>query len=252
METIEIYKKSGKTATVDGQAGEYLDGLKQEIESLQQWQEYYKSSGLDGQANLFERKAAYFRKKKLLTERGFPYPKISNEQLEVLNSVFNRCVPAEEFSAQSMPSDVVAAYIEAKEYKEVGVFDAINVMYYDGDPILIASKCGQNDEEQHYLLARWGDGLKPWEWFMGHYLNQKRANIPSLRLRLGVVIASIILIASYFLFSIDSASGAFFLGLGIMCFAVSVGFLVARSKAQKSYSRLLNEPAPSPFAAAAS
>src|SRR3990170_3952834 len=106
METIEIYKKSGKTATADG---EFLDSLKQEIESLQQWQEYYKSSGLDGQAKLFERKAAYFRKKKLLTERGFPYPKISNEQLEVLNSVFNRCVPAEEFSSQSMPSDVVAA-----------------------------------------------------------------------------------------------------------------------------------------------
>jgi len=69
---------------------------------------------------------------------------------------------------------------------------------------------------------------------------------------------SILLIASYFVLpevadlGIDGTFRSFLLGLGIMCFAVSVGFLVARSKAQKSYSRLLNEPAPSPFAAAAS
>lgn len=83
-------------------------------------------------------------------------------------------------------------------------------MYYDGDPILIAETAHEpKGDGKYYLLARWGDGLKSWEWFMSHYLNQKRALIPSLRWHFGTMTASIIPIASYFLLPIDSAPPIF-------------------------------------------
>jgi len=252
METIEIYKKEGMGRTKKECEEKELLRTQQEIESLKQWQEYYKSSGLLGQAALFEDKARNLRRKILLIEKGVPYPTISREQLAVLNSVFNLCVPAEEFSAQSMPPDVVKSYLEAKEYKGVGIFESIKVAYYDDDPILIGKSVNEKTGlVRHYLLARWGDGLKPWEWFMNHYRNEKRARIAPLRHTIHMLIASLFLIASYFLLPAPEAFDAvkpFLLSLGVGFLAVSAWTLIARFKAQKSYSRLLSEPIPSPFA----
>ena len=138
METVEIYRKSAMIAEKFKENVEKeLDYLQQEVESVKTWQEYYKTAGLSGQASLYEQKAKNLRKKILLIKKGVPYPRVSNDQMEVLASVFNKCEPVEEFSFQSMPSEVVTAYLEVKEYKEAGVFDSIEVVYYEADPILI-------------------------------------------------------------------------------------------------------------------
>src|SRR3989344_6061989 len=108
METIEIYRKSAMIAEKFKENVEKeLDYLQQEIASLKYWREYYESAGLQGQAMLFEQKEVNLHRKKLLITRGIPYQRITEEQWEVLCGVFDRCVPAEEFSSQSMPSEVV-------------------------------------------------------------------------------------------------------------------------------------------------
>ena len=252
METVEIYRKSAMIAEKFKENVEKeLGYLQQEVESVKTWQEYYKTSGLPGQASLYEQKAKNLCRKILLIKKGVPYPKVSNDQMEVLASVFNKCEPVEEFSFQSMPPEVVEAYLEAKEYKEAGIFDSIEVAYYDDDPILIGkTKCEIAGVERRYLLARWGDGLKPWEWFMNHYRNEKRARIAPLRHTIHMLIASFFLIASYFLLPAPEAFDAvkpILLSLGVGLLAFSAWSLAGRYKAQKSYSRLLSEPIPSPF-----
>ena len=253
METIEIYRKSAMIAEKFKENVEKeLDYLQREVESVKTWQEYYKTAGLPGQASLYEQKAKNLRRKILLIKKGVPYPRISNDQMKVLNSIFNKCEPVEEFYFQSMPPEVVEAYLEAKEYKEAGIFDSIEVAYFDDDPIMIGkAKCEIAGVERRYLLARWGDGLKPWKWFEDHYLNEKRARIAPLRHTIHMLIASLFLIASYFLLPAPEAFGAIkpiLLSLGVGFLAVSAWMLIARFKAQKSYSRLLSEPIPSPFA----
>lgn len=252
MDTVEIYRKSTMIAEKFKENVEKeLNLLQQEIESLKQWQEFYKTSGLFGQATLFEQKEINLRRKKLLIEKGIPYPIITKEQLEVLTSIFNRCVPAEEFSFQSMPPEVVEAYLDAKEYKEVGVFDSIEIAYYDDDPIMFGkSICKSTGNELRRLIARWGDGLKPWEWFVSHYLNKKRSRIPSLRHHIAMLITPVILLTLYFLLpasDIFNAVKSLLLSLGVGFLAVSAWSLIVRFKAQKSYSSLLSEPIPSPF-----
>src|SRR3989304_7224141 len=221
-----------------------LGYLQQEIESVKTWQEYYKTAGLPGQASLYEQKAKNLRRKILLIKRGVPYPMVSNEQMKVLNSVFNKCELAEEFSFHSMPPEVVEAYLDAKEYKEVGIFDSIEIAYYDDDPIMFGkSICKSTGNELRRLIARWGDGLKPWKWFEDHYLNEKRARISPLRHTIHMLIASLFLIASYFLLPAPEAFDAvkpILLSLGVGFLAVSAWMLIARFKAQKSYSRLLS------------
>lgn len=254
MDTVEIYRKSSMIAEKFKENVEKeLNLLQQEIESLKQWKEFYKTSGLPGQAALFKEEEKNLRCKKLLIEKGIPYPIITKEQLEVLTSVFNRCVPAEEFAAQTIPPEVVATFLEAKEYKETGIFGSIEIAYYDDDPILIGkTSCKMTGYERCYLLARWGDGLKPWEWFVNHYLNEKRARITSLRHPITMLITSTILLTLYFLLpasDIFNAVKSFLLSLGVGFLAVSAWSHIKRFKAQKSYSRLLSEPIPSPFKA---
>ena len=107
METIEIYRKSAMIAEKFKENIEKeLDYLQQEVESVKTWQEYYKTAGLSGQASLYEQKAKNLRRKILLIKKGIPYPRISNDQMEVLSSVFDKCEPVEEFSFHSMPPEV--------------------------------------------------------------------------------------------------------------------------------------------------
>lgn len=249
METIEIYRKQVEITRAKNENIEReLDRLEQEIESLKSWQEYYKGTGLHGQAALFEEKEKNLRRTKLLIKKGIPYPIITKEQLEVLTSVFNRCVPAEEFSFQSMPPEVVEAYLDAKEYKEVGVFDSIEIAYYDDDPIMFGkSICKSTGNELRRLIVRWGDGLKPWEWFVNHYLNKKRARIPSLRLPATLLIISAVLLTSCFLLPVPGILKSFLATIGVACIAVSAGSLIERFKIKKSYARSLRKPIPSPF-----
>ena len=116
METVEIYRKSAMIAEKFKENVEKeLDYLQQEVESVKTWQEYYKTAGLSGQASLYEQKAKNLRRKMLLIKKGVPYPEVSNDQMEVLASVFNKCELAEEFSFHSMPPEVVEAYLEEKE-----------------------------------------------------------------------------------------------------------------------------------------
>ena len=246
METVEIYRKSAMIAEKFKENVEKeLDYLQQEMEPLKQWHEYYESVGLQGQAILFAQKEMNLRRKELLIKRGIPYPIITEEQCAVLSSVFNRCVPAEGFSAQAMPPEVVTAYLEAKEYREAGIFDSIEVAYYDDDPILIGkAKCEIAGVERRYLLARWGDGLKPWEWFINHY----KSHIPSLNSAVIMAIVSIISAAAYFLLPVllpeyKSFQSLAFL-VSIVCFGFFVGLFAARRKIKKSYSRFVNTPSP--------
>ncbi|KKR09650.1 MAG: hypothetical protein UT37_C0014G0009 [Parcubacteria group bacterium GW2011_GWA2_39_18] len=246
METVEIYRKSAMIAEKFKENVEKeLGYLQQEMESLKQWREYYESAGLQGQAILFAQKEMNLRRKQLLIKRGIPYPIITEEQWEVLCSVFDRRVPAEEFSSQSMPSEVVTAYLEAKEYKEAGIFDSIDVAYYEDDLILIGkTKCVIAGVERRYLLARWGDGLKPWEWFINHC----KSRVPSLSSAITLVIASIISAAAYLLLPVllpeykSFQSLAFF--ASIVCFGFFVGLFAVRRKIKKSYSCFINTPSP--------
>ena len=250
MDTIEIYRKSTMIAEKFKEGVEKeLSCLQREIEPFKQWQEYYKGAGLHGQASLCEQKAKNLRRKILLIKKGVPYPKVSNDQMEVLNSVFNRCVPAEEFSFQSMPPEVVAAYLEAKEYKEVGIFDSIEVAYYDDDPIMFGkSICKSTGNELRRLIARWGDGLKPWEWFENHFVNEYRVLVPSLRIITALIIASVILLAAYFMLPILDIIRPFLSTIGVLCLAVSAGALIMRVRNKKYNSHLLKS-IPSPFTA---
>ncbi len=252
METVEIYRKSAMIAEKFKENIEKeLDYLQQEVESVKTWQEYYKTAGLQGQASLFEQKAKNLRRKILLIKRGVPYPRISNDQMEVLDSVFNRCEPVEEFSFHAMPPEVVDAYLDAKEYREAGIFDSIEVAYHDDDPIMFGkSICKSTGNELRRLIARWGDGLKPWEWFVNHYLNEKRKRISSLRYPIALIIASIVLLVSDYLLpksDVYNTPKSIMLSTIAVVIAISAGSLIARIRAKKSYSRLLSEPIPSPF-----
>src|SRR3990167_4980315 len=103
MKTIEIYMKETATKAKKEDVEKELNYIQQEIEALKQWRECYESAGLRGQAGLVEQREMNLRRKELLIKRGIPYPIITEEQWAVLSSVFDRCVPAEEFASQSMP-----------------------------------------------------------------------------------------------------------------------------------------------------
>lgn len=92
--------------------------------------------------------------------KRLPYPKMTKEQRVVLRAIFPKETHIAKYKDQTIPLRVLQIASHAKD-----LFDDIYVWHPENadvkDPYLIAKNGGSLSGE-FYLLARWGEELKPW------------------------------------------------------------------------------------------
>lgn len=114
--------------------------------------------GLSGQVKVLtqEEKAIEHR-------RSTPpqYRPLTDQQKTILFHYFNVGVDVRYYEAEAIPGPVVDIYKGANYFKTVDVRTHREVRF---DPILVGEGLSGS-----FLLARWGDALKPWQWFLRRY-----------------------------------------------------------------------------------
>ena len=90
-----------------------------------------------------------------------PYPKMSKEQKVVLKALFPKSTELPKYSDQAIPLRVLQVAAHAKD-----LFDCLLVWHPENadekDPYLIGRNGTEYGSNELYMLARWGDELKPW------------------------------------------------------------------------------------------
>ena len=132
-----------ETFEVEEVTGEARPGIEAEAMALAE------KLGLDGQVGLVVK-----------TESGdsarIPYPEMSRGDVAVYEAVFPVKTEVSKYAAGILPLRVMQVVAFCREKQLYGKIEVWHPRMRDPGPILV----GVNSDKR-YLLARWGDGLKP-------------------------------------------------------------------------------------------
>lgn len=158
MIECEIYERTT-------QKNDTSDILKLEVERLEERLKFVKNLGLSAQISLLEKEKQFLTAKVNMESTGKYYPEISERQMNILRAFFPSDCSLGDYDIDIIPVEILETYREAED-----IFDHIFVAFHKErpDPLLMAKEGGH-----YFLLARWGDGLSPWSFFVRNWAWQR-------------------------------------------------------------------------------